>query len=268
MPEGPSVLLTAHVLHRSLTGARIVAITVVGGRYERHGPPEGFSRLQEQTKLCGDKRPHVEGVGCKGKLMWWNLSGGLRLVSTLGLAGSWTFRKGKHSAIKVVTTLCTVWFTDQLHYGTVSIIDTAALKKRLKKLGPDVLRSPPPSYRRVCHIFEKYNAWTLPKLLMDQSKISGIGNYLKAEILYAASVSPTRPISELTEQQTRRVYLCMIIVPRLDLWKRGLRLEQVPFPWRFAMQVYGQKRDPQGNQVERLKTDDKRVTHWVPSTQV
>ena len=268
MPEGPSVLQTAHKLHGVLTGSRLISVAVVGGRYERHGPPEGLVLLQRQIRLSGDQRPYVEGVGCKGKLMWWNISGGLRLVSTLGLFGSGTFRKGKHSAVEIVTTRCTVWFTDQLHYGTVSIIDAAALKNRLKKIGPDVLRSPPPSYDRVRCMFENNANWTLPKLLMNQSKVSGIGNYLKAEILYAAGISPARLISELTEQETRCVYLCMVIVPRLDLLKRGLCVERIVFPWQFAMQVYKQKRDPQGNRVERLKTDDKRVTHWVPATQM
>jgi len=37
------------------------------------------------------------------------------------------------------------------------------------------------------------------------------------------------------------------------------------FSRKFA--VYGQKTDPQGNEVVKEKTRDGRVTHWVPDIQ-
>jgi formamidopyrimidine-DNA glycosylase len=264
MPEGPSVLLAAHVLHERLAGATICGGSIIGGRYATHGAPAGWALLEAAAVA----HSRIEGVGCKGKLLCWKIGEGVFMLSTLGLSGAWTFRKGKHSAIRIDTTHGPVWFTDQLHYGTISLVGTDTMHKRMRRLGPDVLRSPPPSAAKLRRVFDSRPEWTLPRLLMDQSKVSGIGNYLKAEVLYAAKVSPTRTTGSLTDDEFRRVYICIIIIPRMDLYKRGLQLEDVSFPWSFRMQVYGKKYDPVGNAVVRLKTDDKRTTYWAPQIQV
>lgn len=265
MPEGPSVLACAHRLHTWLEGALIRDVAVVGGRYAKHGAPAGLEKIE---RAIGDNTAIVHGVGCKGKLLWWKVSSDVYMLCTLGLSGKWTRRANKHSAIRVSTSRGCVWFTDQLHYGTVAFVDKATFKAKLKKIGPDVLSSPPPPFAKILSIFNSRSGWTLPRVLMDQSKVSGIGNYLKAEILYASSVSPKREIASLTDEELYRVYLCMVLIPRSDLRKRGLVVEDVAIPWRFKMRVYGKKYDPCGREVERLKTEDKRVTHWVPSCQV
>lgn len=265
MPEGPSVLACAHRLHESLSSARVMGAEIVGGRYKTHGPPAGWHTVQAAIR---EDVAIIHGVGCKGKLLWWKLGKDLYLLSTLGLSGSWTHRRGKHSTVGLQTNRGAIWFTDQLHYGTVSFVSRSIFRKKLARLGPDVLASPPPSYEVIKGALTKRSAWTLPRVLMDQSKVSGIGNYLKAEILYAAKLAPHRTVDSLSSQEMRLLYLCMVLIPRTDLAKRGIVVEDIQLPWRFRMQVYGKKRDPQGRAVERLKTADKRVTHWVPTSQI
>ena len=40
-----------------------------------------------------------------------------------------------------------------------------------------------------------------------------------------------------------------------------------PGEYSQKMVVYGQKQDPEGNEVIKEKTSDGRTTHWVPSVQ-
>ena len=264
MPEGPSVLAAASRLHTRLEGATILSAAVVGGRYKTHGNPKGFDVFQIQLPLV------IEGIGCKGKLIWWKLGGGaLYMLSTLGLSGAWRFRKDKHSAVVLVTSRGSVWFSDQLHYGTMSFVDRATFRKKIRTIGPDLLRSPPPSLARIDRQFDKCSAWPISKFLMDQSKVSGIGNYLKAEILYVSRIAPETTIGSLDVAARKRLYLCMVLMPRIDLLKRRLVVDGEPhmYPWRFVMRVYRKKTVLGGYAVERSKTSDKRVTYWVPAVQ-
>ena len=106
--------------------------------------------------------------------------------------------------------------------------------------------------------------WTFPQLLMNQRWISGIGNYLKSEILYAASVSPLKMIKEATEAQIEKLYDCIITIPKHALdtkMKLGLAIRG-----RFRIKIY-RKKKVGGHVVEKIKTADKRTTHWIPSLQ-
>ena len=51
---------------------------------------------------------------------------------------------------------------------------------------------------------------TLPEVLMNQKKISGVGNYLKSEILYASKISPYRLIKDLTDSEIKK----FMIIPK------------------------------------------------------
>ena len=59
--------------------------------------------------------------------------------------------------------------------------------------------SPPTNFNDFFTIVshKKHEQKTLTKFLMDQKNISGVGNYIKAEALYEAKISPYRKIIEI-----------------------------------------------------------------------
>jgi hypothetical protein len=146
-----------------------------------------------------------------------------------------------------------VYFSDQLHYGTLTVaVGKQALDKKLKTIGIDVLDENHFTWEAFKTICNKNRQKTFVDLLMNQKHICGIGNYLKSEILYDSRASIASPICDYTEDQLLRVYQsCKSITRRCTFGK-------------YRLQVYGRRRDPDGHQVFRVKTSDKRTTHWVP----
>jgi endonuclease-8 len=267
MPEGPECHLLAQKLHRWLQGRYLTKVTVLGGRYEQHGAPIGIDSLSGHT---------VRAVGVKGKLIYWILDSNIAILNTLGLSGTWHKSKSKHCDVQFNFERSEntgdfptrIWFKDQLHYGTLKIVTHDALEKKLRSLGWDCLRDPADEghglsterWSAVCH---KHPGWTFPKLLMSQNCVSGVGNYLKSEILYDARVSPHKSIGDCNDDELDRMYRAVTNIPRRAFetkLKRGVVVRG-----RFFMKVYRKKTDPEGNVVKREKTADNRITHWVPA---
>jgi len=135
MPEGPECHAIGARLRGWLVGERIQGFEIVGGRYAR-SPFPGAAALRAAV----DKgRARVTGVGVKGKMIFVILDeGDLALISTLGLSGTWSTRRTSNCDLRLDTSGNKVWFKDQLHYGTVAVVDRKGLDRRVERLGPDV----------------------------------------------------------------------------------------------------------------------------------
>ena len=109
---------------------------------------------------------------------------------------------------------------------------------------------------------------------MDQSIIAGVGNYLKAEILYASKISPHRICESLTDKDIFRICANTNRIMRISYESGGATIltykdeDGKPGTFSRRFMVYNQASDPLGNQVVRETTKDKRTTHWVPSIQI
>jgi len=260
MPEGPECFRLAAKLQKLLAGKRLQLVEVVGGRYKNHGPPEGLERLNESlTKQC----LRFTEIGAKGKLIYLCLEDDIYLLSTLGLMGKWVNRGSKHQCMKLCynegeTTSSnktkSIFFIDQLHYGTFSIIfSKKEFDKKLSTIGPSVLAPDELTLERFITICRKHSKKAMPEFLMNQKWISGIGNYLKAEIMYEARCSIASPISDYTDNQLQRVYEACIRIAYESTFGK------------YKLKVYRKRKDPLGNAVYTVKTPDKRTTHWVPN---
>ena len=82
-------------------------------------------------------------------------------------------------------------------------------------------------------------------LLRDQSKIAGIGNAYSDEILHAARLSPFKPASNLTEDETHTLYDAMRSVLS-DAVRRagGLNAADLKAEKKLGMRVHGRSGQP------------------------
>ena len=108
---------------------------------------------------------------------------------------------------------------------------------------------------------------------MDKALISGIGNYIKAEILYTCKVNPSLCVRDIPDEILYNIYLAARNIAA-DAYTDGgaslytyTGLHGDKSAFKLKLQVYNCKRDPHGNIVETLQTPDKRTTHWVPTVQ-
>ena len=109
---------------------------------------------------------------------------------------------------------------------------------------------------------------------MNQSVVSGIGNYIKAEALYRAKISPHRLVKEISDES-----LLLLFNSVKDIMNESYQLQGNTFNtyrnfqsgggnFSSMLRVYRQDVDSNGYEVVKEKTLDGRTTHWVKEIQL
>jgi len=271
MPEGPELKRSRDEIRDILLGKKIHHMSPTGdGRY-RSVPPVGYREAFELLPL------EVEGVDTKGKFMWWTLrSGGRRVYMwcTYGMSGQWSPRHKKHTAFIVEHDAGRLHFVDPRRFGTLKFVeDERDHTAKLRSLGPDVLGDPPVALELFAERLLLKPSRNIAETLMDQTCISGVGNYLRAEILWTSRVSPWRQVADLTAEEVVRIHDASLSICRASYESGGSTLytyegvdgEPGGYGSRFA--VYGRSTDAEGGEVERRTDGDGRTVHWSPSRQ-
>src|SRR5690606_34985802 len=130
----------------------------------------------------------------------------------------------------------------------------------LKSIGTDLLQTEVPDDEFKSKLMYYASEKTISEALMNQSIFSGVGNYLKAESLYLARISPNRKVAHLSDDEFANLNQAVRSLIRESYQSGGSTLQTYKdlygntgnFSSRFA--VYGQKQDPKGNKVEKTKT--------------
>ena len=268
MPEGPEVARYRDFLKQNIKGKRLSCVEIVSGRYVRHGPFEGFKNIPANIK--------IKDVGCYGKLLYivFDDTNNSNLVSTLGMTGAWQDHKTKHTRVilRLNNGSC-VYFNDIRNFGTLKYnLNFNVINDKIFKMGLDFLNSTWQIKDLERYMNRKPNK-TIAQFLMDQSMCAGIGNYLKAEILYACRISPHRLVKNINKDERQNLLREATKIIRMSYHYGGATIstyrdgngKEGLYNRRFA--VYNQKTDPFGNKVIKEKTLDNRTTHWVPEHQ-
>jgi DNA-formamidopyrimidine glycosylase len=295
MPEIAEVALMAQAIRDILEHQQIKYIQVLGGKYLRNG-------LNNLDQIMDHLPIDVTSVNVKGKFCWIELSNNWYIGITFGMTGGiyydpteevlhdYSVLSGKaisrteytkHFRIKFETANggC-FYYGDPRNLGNVTISnDRSSLNKKLDSLGPDMLTGPSIDDSEFVRIFRqpKFNTSNICKVLMGQEAISGVGNYIKAEVLYECKISPWAIVLNLDDPTLINLHHAIKRIA-LEAFKghgaslytyTGTRREKGTF--QNMLKVYGKPTDPIGNKVLTISehdSPDKRTTHYVPSVQV
>jgi DNA-formamidopyrimidine glycosylase len=212
----------------------------------------------------------IENIGCKGKFIYWTFKDtDTVLFNTLGMSGSWS-NVPRHARVSFSTSVGEIYFNDPRNFGTLKFTNRSTLARKLRSLGPDML-SEPVTLGEFSAALRKAAGATLPEALMDQSILSGVGNYLKSDSLWLAGLSPHRRVSDLSDSETRRLYESVRSTIRTAyecggstiLTYRGFDGAEGG----HVHLVYGRRTDPNGETVINETTSDGRTTWWCPTVQ-
>ena len=268
IPEGPEVKIVTEALEKALRGKKITNITYLYGRYTKHGPPDGHNEIS--LVLPQD----VSVVSCKGKFIYIQLANDWTIWNTLGMTGSWSSIQQKHSRAQLhLDDGTSVFFNDIRNFGTLKYVQgQAELNKKLASIGPDML-SHDVDYRTFISRIRTKNDRIITENLMDQTIISGVGNYLKSECLYFAGISPMRTCNTMSDAELCKLNDTIKAVIRQSYKTGGATIytfqnfdgEKGQYTSRFA--VYNQKTDPKGRDVLSFTSPEGRTTFWVPEEQ-
>ena len=280
MPEGPELKHSRDVLRDLLLGKSITRIfTTPNGRYKSQ-IPVGMESIESNLPL------KVTGVDVKGKFMWWTLEGGGRqyfVWITYGMSGQWSPHRGKHasfiveyngSGVPVTRDTQMIFFNDPRHFGTIKFVAIEGeLRAKLKTLGPSILDDVPMTPEIFAERILKKPNRTISEALMDQSCVSGCGNYIKAECLYRSGVSPHRGVTELESNEVVKLHEELLSVARESYVDQGASIRTYKTvkggkgKAQFFFRVYNQKECPKGHLIQREETLDGRTSWWCKECQ-
>jgi len=266
MPEGPEVKKNAIALSKAISGSELKEFKVVSGRYTRN-PLFGLDDFLSSPPC------EIIGAGCHGKFMYVIFNNGWNLWSTLGMTGIWSKNSSKHTRASMRTSKGNVFYNDVRNFGTLKFVyGKTALLKKIDGLGMDLLsQDVDESFFISC--LRKQDDKNICKVLMNQSVLAGVGNYIKAEALWISRINPECSVSELEDFQLLELKYNIEQVMKSSYEHGGATFlthsdfsgQKGEYTHRFL--CYNRETDAEGNIVFKTKTPDGRTTHWSKERQ-
>ena len=275
MPEGPEVKRITTRLNQFFEGRELTTIDFYDESYRQ-------KQVRNDVDAFVQSLPtKVKSVQCKGKFIYWTMENGFIIFHTLGMSGTWRIqnKSPKHGRLSFERDDGKlIHYRDSRRFGTFKVLNPEIafpeLTKKLDKmLGPDILNEEV-SFDLWAERFRKVNHYNVTKAMMHQKVVAGIGNYIKAEALYIAKISPHRFVHELNDEELKRLYDASLWVIKASYDARGATIRDYELPdgtkgdYKFKFKVYSQRKDPMGYRVIKEATADGRTTHWVAEVQV
>lgn len=287
MPEGVEVKISGElikplVLNKYVSNIRFDDDSRYGG--PNKSPPEGYDKFLGTFRKLEDigyvvSPLKIIDVKCKGKFMYWQFDNGWYMYCTFGMTGQWSPTAGKHVCLVMKLhdsdgAFSKVYFNDPRHFGTIKFISNEKeLKAKLNELGWDPLSNSLNKWMPWLKSELSTSKKPIGQVLMDQSVFAGVGNYIRAEALYAAQMSPWRISSTLPAQDIET--LCKAIVDVMEesyKWQGATLLTYKDAygnegKYSSCFKVYGRSKDPLGNVIKTENTPEGRTIHWCPAIQ-
>ena len=216
-------------------------------------------------------------VTTKGKKIIFDF-GNIRFVSSCLMSGRWTFTYSDKCSIA----LCFykdslkkyVYFYETRFGGNFSICNYPSNEYNhiFKDVGPDLL-SNEVDYNLYYNII-KNNRISYKKIcefMLEQKYLSGIGNWLRAEILYFSRINPHRSLNSLSDNDITVLFYYTKKIMSEGLEKRGMTIESYEDPYGnkglYIASCYGKEIDDYGNKIITELDKTGRKIHWCPSIQ-
>jgi len=183
-----------------------------------------------------------------------------------------------------------IYFDDSSMLAKIDIcLNEKELITRLKSQGPDFMLASLIHHNKepIINIYQEpitLNKWlsivnnpriqTKPimDLLKENTRVGGIGNYLRAEILYQSKISPYRSLANLSDQDKINIYNSAIDIMCISYSLGGHSIKDYQHPngeyGKFVPTIYKKEKDPFDNDIVAEKKKGKQIMYWVPKIQI
>jgi formamidopyrimidine-DNA glycosylase len=201
MPELPEVEVIRRGLVPHLVGRRFLAVAVGEKRLRQESPPEDLEKWVPGRVIQRLQR--------RGKYLVFHLEGGVVLLIHLGMTGRLLLKPPPspplphvHLVFRVEEGLELI-YQDLRRFGQVLVFPPGTVAAPLAQAGRE------PFSRRLTPAWLAQQARgkkrPIKNFLLDGRMLAGIGNIYASEILFAAGVHPTTPVSRLSLSRWQRV---------------------------------------------------------------
>ncbi len=297
MPELPEVEHVVRALRRSIVGRRIIASEIKLKKLIAPTPPSSFNRRIKGLRIAGVSRrgkyiliefgPDVvlpktrtsdTGSAGTSPAQRANL---LVLAVHLRMTGKFLYLNPedplpKHAhAIFYLDNDMRLVFRDQRKFGVMKLVSVSRLKqtKGIRELAPEPLGDEFSLAYLIGTLSRSRR--TLKTLLLDQTKVLGLGNIYAAEALFRARISPFAVATRLSPKRTARLHAAIrdVLSFAVSHIRGQINLEE-GFSYGAAFenfwQVYDREGEPCVNCGARIRrvTHGGRSTYWCPRCQL
>ncbi|XP_028057605.1 formamidopyrimidine-DNA glycosylase isoform X3 [Camellia sinensis] len=219
MPELPEVEAARRAIEDHCIGKKIKRSLIA----DDSKVIDGVSRSDFESSLLGKT---IVAAHRKGKNMWLQLDSPPFPSFQFGMAGAIYIKgvavtKYKRSAVndsdewpskysKLFIELddgLELSFTDKRRFAKVRLLENPASVPPISELGPDALLEPMTIDELINSLSKKKIG--IKALLLDQSFISGIGNWIADEVLYQAKIHPLQIASSLSKESCVALHKCI-----------------------------------------------------------
>ncbi|HEX6185758.1 MAG TPA: bifunctional DNA-formamidopyrimidine glycosylase/DNA-(apurinic or apyrimidinic site) lyase [Pyrinomonadaceae bacterium] len=210
MPELPEVELVARSLERLVAGRRIEAAKLLRPGLAPENTPREFARLLRGAR--------VERVGRRGKHILAEMDNGQVLITHLRMTGRFLMLPARGALPKHTHALFRLdegrrlAFTDQRHFGLMKVVSAERLAeaRELRDLAPEPF-SDEFTPEHLAGVLRRTRR-ALKDVLLDQTKVTGLGNIYAAEVLFLARLDPFAPANALTRRNVARLHRAVLDV--------------------------------------------------------
>ncbi len=211
MPELPEVEMFVRDLRRLLTGRTIVSAQLLRPGLAETSTKQGFARSLRAAR--------IDEVARRGKHILFRLDNGRTLITHLRMTGKFLVVDSRapnpdHThAIFRLDGGDRLLFSDQRHFAMMMIVRSSTLSeaKPLRRLAPEPFEA---------DFTDEYLYQVLARskrqiktLLLDQTRVTGLGNIYAAEALHRARINPkiaARRVSRKRASNLRREILAVL----------------------------------------------------------
>lgn len=210
MPELPEVECVVRQLGRLVSGRTILSARLIRPGLAPDSTPRSFA-----ASLRGAR---IEGVGRRGKHILIHLSNGRTLITHLRMTGRFVLLRQQagdpphtHAAFSLDRGE-KLLFADQRHFGFMILARTAGLGEVpcLAELGPEPFGEEfSPAYLR--GVLGRSRR-PVKLLLLDQTRVVGLGNIYASEALHRAGIDPRKPAAKISTARAEALHREIVAV--------------------------------------------------------
>src|SRR2546421_2736300 len=275
MPELPEVEHVVRALRRTIVGRQIVASQIKLLKLITPLKPAQFNRRIKGVR--------IEAINRRGKYILIELDSDRILAVHLRMTGKFLYLTReddlpKHShAIFYLDNDRRLVFRDQRQFGVMKLVARARLAqtKGIRELAPEPLSDDfSPAYLREIVARSRRS---LKTLLLDQTKVLGLGNIYAAEALFRAGINPFKIAAQLSSPRVKRLHQAIREVLTDAIADSSTSRINLEHPNGFSYgeaferfcEVYEREGEPCfkcGARIRRI-THGGRSTYWCPRCQ-
>ncbi|XP_012456208.1 formamidopyrimidine-DNA glycosylase isoform X2 [Gossypium raimondii] len=275
MPELPEVEAARRAIEENCLGKKIKRAIIANDSKVI----EGVSSLDFESALLGKT---IVSAHRKGKNLWLHLDSPPFPSFQFGMAGAIYIKgvavtKYKRSAVKdndewpskyskffvELDDGLELSFTDKRRFARVRLLKDPTSVPPISELGPDALFEPMTINEFTDSLSKKKIG--IKALLLDQSYISGIGNWIADEVLYQARIHPLQICSSLSKENCATLHNCIKEVIQYAV-EVDADCNRFPCDWLFHFRWGKKSGKIKGKKIDFINAGG-RTSAYVPDLQ-